>query len=154
MELALDGDVELAETILEDALARGVPVGPLDGFAGSHGTGPRHVGATLLHRARAGPAGETGPAVLLVPRHADRMWPLERPSPRPSTPRRDRILYVASGDLSHRLTPEAPAGYDPLGQEFDERVVAAFSEGTAEAMLACRRVCCARPGSAGTARWW
>ena len=83
VEVALDGDVELAETILEDALAWGVPVGPLEGFDGSHGTGPRHAGAALLHRARAGPAGETGPALLLVPRHADRIWPLEGPSPRP-----------------------------------------------------------------------
>ena len=57
---------------------------------------------------------------------------------------------MASGDLSHRLTPEAPAGYNPLGQEFDERVVAAFREGTVRGHAQrCRRVCCARPGSAG-----
>ena len=33
---------------------------------------------------------------------------------------------VASGDLSHRVTPDAPAGYTPFGREFDRMVVEAF----------------------------
>lgn len=39
------------------------------------------------------------------------------------------VLYVASGDLSHRLTPSAPAGYNPRGAEFDEAVVDVFARG-------------------------
>ena len=34
-----------------------------------------------------------------------------------------RIAFVASGDLSHRLLPGAPAGYSPVGKEFDELMV-------------------------------
>ncbi len=34
-----------------------------------------------------------------------------------------RVALIASGDLSHRLTPQAPAGYDPQGKEFDEKLV-------------------------------
>lgn len=34
-----------------------------------------------------------------------------------------RIALVASGDLSHRLTREAPAGYSPRGQEFDDALI-------------------------------
>jgi AmmeMemoRadiSam system protein A len=34
-----------------------------------------------------------------------------------------RIVFLASGDLSHRLTPRAPAGYSAKGQEFDSQVV-------------------------------
>lgn len=34
-----------------------------------------------------------------------------------------KIAVVASGDLSHRLTPDAPAGYDSHGAEFDRRLV-------------------------------
>lgn len=34
-----------------------------------------------------------------------------------------RIAFLASGDLSHRLTREAPAGYSPRGAEFDQLVV-------------------------------
>jgi AmmeMemoRadiSam system protein A len=33
-----------------------------------------------------------------------------------------RVAVVASGDLSHRLLPGAPAGYDPEGKEFDRRL--------------------------------
>ncbi|HHW15563.1 MAG TPA: AmmeMemoRadiSam system protein A [Firmicutes bacterium] len=40
-----------------------------------------------------------------------------------------RIALVASGDLSHRLTPDAPAGYDPRGKEFDHRLVALLRRG-------------------------
>ncbi|WP_025773476.1 AmmeMemoRadiSam system protein A [Neomoorella thermoacetica] len=33
-----------------------------------------------------------------------------------------RALLVASGDMSHRLLPGAPAGYDPRGKVFDARI--------------------------------
>jgi AmmeMemoRadiSam system protein A len=33
-----------------------------------------------------------------------------------------KVAVLASGDLSHRLTPDAPAGYDPRGQEFDREI--------------------------------
>lgn len=34
-----------------------------------------------------------------------------------------RIAFVASGDCSHRLTKDAPAGYDPIAEEFDAKLV-------------------------------
>jgi aromatic ring-opening dioxygenase LigB subunit len=34
--------------------------------------------------------------------------------------------FVASGDLSHRLKPGAPAGFDPNARRFDEQVVVAL----------------------------
>jgi len=34
--------------------------------------------------------------------------------------------FVASGDLSHRLKPGAPAGFDPQARRFDEQVVASI----------------------------
>ncbi len=34
-----------------------------------------------------------------------------------------KVALVASGDLSHRLTPYAPAGYSPRGKEFDELLI-------------------------------
>jgi aromatic ring-opening dioxygenase LigB subunit len=34
-----------------------------------------------------------------------------------------KIAFIASGDLSHRLTLEAPAGYSPRGKEFDEKLI-------------------------------
>ena len=44
-----------------------------------------------------------------------------------------RAVYVASGDLSHRLQPHGPYGWDPAGPEYDRRLLdacgrAAFGE--------------------------
>ncbi len=38
------------------------------------------------------------------------------------------VALVASGDLSHRLKPEAPAGYNPTAHLFDEEVVNALED--------------------------
>ncbi len=35
----------------------------------------------------------------------------------------ERIAFIASGDLSHRLAKDAPAGYSPQGKIFDERIL-------------------------------
>lgn len=37
-----------------------------------------------------------------------------------------RVGFIASGDLSHRLKPQAPAGYNPDAHLFDEQVVEAL----------------------------
>jgi len=34
-----------------------------------------------------------------------------------------KVAVIASGDLSHRLTTTAPAGYEPKAKDFDKRVV-------------------------------
>ncbi len=39
---------------------------------------------------------------------------------------------IASGDLSHRLKPGAPAGFDPRGKEFDQQLVSLINEGRVE----------------------
>jgi aromatic ring-opening dioxygenase LigB subunit len=46
-----------------------------------------------------------------------------------------RVLYVASGDLSHRLTPGAPAGYTPRAADFDRRIVEAFAAADGAGLL-------------------
>lgn len=43
---------------------------------------------------------------------------------------------LASGDLSHRLTREAPAGYNPEGERFDRDVMEALKTGTPEELMA------------------
>ena len=37
-----------------------------------------------------------------------------------------RVAFIASGDLSHRLKPRAPAGYNPDAHVFDDQVVEAL----------------------------
>lgn len=46
-----------------------------------------------------------------------------------------KIAIVASGDLSHRLTPQAPAGYNPHGKEFDEYLISALKKFEVERVL-------------------
>ena len=40
-----------------------------------------------------------------------------------------KVVVVVSADLSHRLTHDAPAGFEPLGKVFDEILVQALEEG-------------------------
>jgi len=39
------------------------------------------------------------------------------------------VILVASGDLSHRITSDAPAGYSPRGGEFDEKMRKMLKDG-------------------------
>ncbi|MGE5582364.1 MAG: AmmeMemoRadiSam system protein A [Bacillota bacterium] len=40
-----------------------------------------------------------------------------------------KAAVIASGDLSHCLSPGAPAGYDPRGAEFDQQLIKLIKEG-------------------------
>ncbi len=46
-----------------------------------------------------------------------------------------KVSVIASGDLSHRLTPDAPAGYSPRAKEFDEKIIEAVGNVDAKALL-------------------
>lgn len=43
--------------------------------------------------------------------------------------------FVASGDLSHRLTQDAPGGYNPAGKTFDKAVLASLMQGSTKPLL-------------------
>ncbi|HEX8178903.1 MAG TPA: class III extradiol dioxygenase subunit B-like domain-containing protein [Pyrinomonadaceae bacterium] len=45
------------------------------------------------------------------------------------------VAFIASGDLSHRLKPGAPAGYYPNAHLFDEEIVAAISAAAPERII-------------------
>lgn len=47
----------------------------------------------------------------------------------------ERIIYVASSDLSHRLIPGAPAGYEPRAAAFDQAIADTFAAGDWEGLL-------------------
>lgn len=44
-------------------------------------------------------------------------------------------VFIGSGDMSHRLTPDAPSGYNPRGKEFDELVVGIVKYGNLSEVL-------------------
>ncbi|MFA7410713.1 MAG: AmmeMemoRadiSam system protein A [Tissierellaceae bacterium] len=45
------------------------------------------------------------------------------------------IIVLASGDLSHKLSPQGPYEYSPYGKEFDQRIVAIIGEGRLEDLI-------------------
>lgn len=46
-----------------------------------------------------------------------------------------RVAFIASGDLSHRLKPHAPAGYNPNAYAFDEEVLKALRSNEPERIV-------------------
>lgn len=46
-----------------------------------------------------------------------------------------KVVVVASGDLSHRLTKNAPAGFNPRGLEFDKKYVELIKSGDVEGLF-------------------
>jgi len=60
-----------------------------------------------------------------------------------------RVAVIASGDLSHRLTPDAPAGYNPGAAEFDKQVLQAVQDLSVKALLSIDRNLVAAAGECG-----
>ena len=62
----------------------------------------------------------------------------------------ERVVYVASGDLSHRLTPDAPAGYNPRGREYDEALVEKVRRADVKGLLETDMSLLEKAGECGT----
>ena len=60
-----------------------------------------------------------------------------------------RVVYVASGDLSHKLLEEGPYGFAPEGPKFDEAVCNAFRTGDFLRLLTMDPGLCERAGECG-----
>ena len=60
-----------------------------------------------------------------------------------------RVALIASGDLSHRLLPDAPAGYDRMGKVFDEKLVSALARLDTEEVLNLDQDLIERAGECG-----
>jgi AmmeMemoRadiSam system protein A/AmmeMemoRadiSam system protein B len=60
-----------------------------------------------------------------------------------------RVAVVASGDLSHRLIPAAPAGYDPMGEVFDRKLTEAIAAYDIRAIMDLDRTLVDRAGECG-----
>ena len=124
VSLRLDGAPDLARAIVAECEARGLPVrGSHEGRTAELDHGALTPLTLLLRGATSLPA-----LVVLSFSYLDPEAHVEFGRAVGTVVREDerRILYVASGDLSHRLIPGAPAGYSPRGAEFDAQVVEAF----------------------------
>ena len=148
-----ENDLELVESIVRQASRRNIDAGPLSD--------------ALKNRYRLDPGLDHGSLVPLL--FIQKEWPSFR-LVHISTPdlpldqlfrfgqaiaaavrqSSRRVVLVASGDLSHRLTPEAPGGYSPRGEEFDRFLVDTLASGDLSPLLALDRQLMEEAGECGT----
>lgn len=62
----------------------------------------------------------------------------------------ENVVYIASGDLSHRLTKDAPAGYDPRGCDYDAYLIDKLKNGDVEGLLKTEEGFIEAAGECGT----
>lgn len=128
MRLTPTGDPALAGAIITEALAEGIPVLPRSGsplLAPGELDHGALVPLSFLDRASRYPLVEISLAFLPLAMHR-RLGNAVR---RAASNLGRRVAFVASGDCSHRLTPDAPAGYSSRGAEFDAALVRILKDG-------------------------
>ena len=136
---AVAGRPRARPALLGELEAHGIPFVARVGLAPAPGLArPRHPRAALLPRPDQGDR-PRGPVALLACRY-ERAPRLGRPCESAAAQLGRRVAFVASGDCSHRLTPDAPAGYSPRGAELDAGSSRACEAGTS------RRARRRRPG--------
>lgn len=125
------GDPALAEAIMDEAAEVGIPVLPreaspnLDPGLLDHGA---LVPLSFLDRESRYPVVEL--SLSFVPLHTHRLLgaAIRRAADRLGR----RVAFLASGDCSHRLTRDAPAGFSPRGAEFDAELLRILGTGAFE----------------------
>ncbi len=129
--ISFDNDMEFVSALREEARASSIPLVSI----GDSGYDLDHGVMVPMHFLREGVKG-----VPLVPLTFSNL-PLAAHFAFGQAIRRaaekvgKRTAVIASGDLSHRLLPESPAGFDPEGKVFDERLVDAVGRLDPEAVL-------------------
>jgi AmmeMemoRadiSam system protein B len=122
-------DLELLEAISSSAAGHGYEIAPLAGYELDHGTAvPLYF---LLRNGWRGRVVALGYSFLSNDDHL-RFGECVRRAVEASG---RAVALVASGDLSHRLTPDAPAGHNSQAHLFDEQVVASISENAPDRIL-------------------
>lgn len=116
---SFDNDIELASLIQKEAQAAGIPIRSMgtSSYALDHGV---MVPLYFLTRSLL--------QVPIIP-VAFSWLPLQthyifgKAIKKAAEQRHKRVAIIASGDLSHRLLPHGPYGFEPMGPVFDKRIV-------------------------------
>jgi AmmeMemoRadiSam system protein A len=130
LTLRVAGAPEQAQDIARHAAAAQVPTHPLTGSALDHGS---LVPLFFLHEA--GYRGRVVIASLPYP-GADLESAFGQALHAAAQASRQRWAVLASGDMSHRLSRDAPAGFEPRAHEFDRGFARALRHGDLRAALA------------------
>ncbi len=136
----LPGDAPLTAALRDRAVAAGFAMTDLAAGQLDHGSV-----VPLWHLAEAGWAGPTV-VVGLAAEDNSRIGELGECVAVAAERLGRRVAVVASGDMSHRLQPGAPCGYDPRAAEFDAAFIAQLRQGATrelEAAVAPKQECAA-----------
>jgi AmmeMemoRadiSam system protein A len=122
-QVSLPNDRPLADAIAAEANGRGLATWMIDSGVLDHGA---LVPLWFLAK-----AGWTGPTIVLGLNYPDEggLGELGEAIAAGGRACHRRIAIVASGDMSHRLTPGAPAGFDPKARYFDEAFIRLIRDG-------------------------
>lgn len=136
VRISKQNDVELARAMVEAAEAQGIPLVPLESSRGRWLDRGEELDHGLLVPLYYLDQNLETPIVTLSISALDYRshFLLGRVSREACLGLGRKAVFVASGDLSHRLTRSAPAGYDPRGAEFDRLIVEIARSGDFDAL--------------------
>lgn len=145
LKFSYENDLELVAALEDEAAAAGVPLAPIgdESYRLDWGvTVPMHFLGSGLPEVAMVPLTYS---LLPLPDHLAFGKAVGRAAAKLDR----RVAFVASGDLSHRLIPGAPAGYDPAGRVFDERLVELLRGGDTQGVLDLDPALVSRAGECG-----
>lgn len=154
VEFSFVNDLELIACIEEEAQAIGIPMVGIDGSSsrwyGVDAVLDHGMMVPLYYLRRAGLPTQVRLVALgmsLLGREQLYRFGVGLRKAIANSPR--RVALVASGDMSHRLIPGAPAGYDPKGEEFDRIIREALQKGDPLPVLKVESHLAERAGECG-----
>ena len=122
-------DAFLSDQIAQNAGRRGLRTQPIAGVALDHG-----AVVPLWFLAE---AGWSGPVVVLALSATEdsRVVGLGEAVAEAAARVGKRVAFIASGDMSHRLTADAPCGFDARGAQFDQWLIGNLRRGAHRELL-------------------
>ena len=145
VEHSFQSDADLIATLEEETMVSGIPLKPIGERTYSLDHGVMVPMYFLAEALRGVPLVALTFSWLPLARHFAFGQAIRRAVERVGR----RAAVVASGDLSHRLIPSAPAGYDPMGKVFDEELVKAVAALDTRAVLTLDEELIDRAGECG-----
>ena len=138
VRLRAENDLELIRSIEEESRREGIPVA----FLGKGGTVETHrkfnldhgVTVPLYYLQKAG-AGSRCAAITYALLSYRELYKFGQAIRQAVLSLSRRVVVVASSDLSHRLSRESQAGYNPRGEEFDRLLVSHLQNYEVEKIL-------------------
>lgn len=137
LEISLETDLKLLDLVIEEATKKKVPPVILDNRSSKFlGQGNLDHGATVpLYYLRQEGLDAPGLHIAFSYQPYEQLYSFGSALRQAVERRGLKTAVIASGDLSHRLIPGAPAGYDPRGKEFDQLLVRLIKEKKVDEML-------------------